>query len=90
MLARKAPTAIAGHIGRPQMSTAASAMPVGGQMAVTLWFANAECEARLGRAEIERAQDRQTDRVPGPGCDAPRPAGHMRQAGQCASPGREV
>ena len=35
MLARKAPAAIAGHIRLPQMSTAASASPVGGQIEVT-------------------------------------------------------
>ena len=40
-LARNAPSATAGHIRYPQSRTAASARPVGGQIAVTLEFAPA-------------------------------------------------
>jgi hypothetical protein len=41
MFATNAPSATAGHIRRPQISTAANASPVGGQIAVTLEFASA-------------------------------------------------
>ena len=41
MFATNAPSATAGHIRRPQISTAASASPVGGQIAVTLELASA-------------------------------------------------
>ena len=41
LFARKAPSAIAGHIRLPHRTTAASAMPVGGQTAVTLRVSNA-------------------------------------------------
>ena len=36
MFARKAPSATPGHMLRPQRTSAASAIPVGGQTAVTL------------------------------------------------------
>jgi hypothetical protein len=41
MLARNAPSATPGHRCRPKSTKAASAIPVGGQIAVTLGVSNA-------------------------------------------------
>ena len=48
-LAANAPTRIAGHIRRPPNSTAASAMPVGGQIGLALGLTEANCKPSLAR-----------------------------------------
>ena len=45
--ARNAPSATPGQTDRPQMTSAANAIPVGGQIAVTLLVANARSSPTL-------------------------------------------
>ena len=62
-LAAKAPIKIAGHMRRPPSSTAASAMPVGGQIGLALGLIEASCKPELGQHEIGERDDQQRRQV---------------------------